>query len=327
MILAGDIGGTKTHLGLFELKGGKIFSFETATYTSRRYEGLESMIREFLSENPREVTRAAFGVAGPVTDGVSRPTNLPWSVSAKSVAHHMNLKQVILLNDLVANAWGIAALGPKDTLTLNAGARGAEGNRALLSAGTGLGEAHLFWDGKNHFPSASEGGHVDFAPRGGLERELLSYLEEKFKRVSYERVLSGPGIFNIYSFLRDSKWAKEPSWLKEALVKNDSSAVITEMALRRRQPLCVKTLDLFVDIYGAQAGNVALAAWATGGVFIGGGIAPKILKKIKDGRFLKAFLGKGRLSVHLERMPVRVILNDKTALLGAALHAAHAISH
>jgi len=243
-------------------------------------------------------------------------------VDARLVARELGLQAVGLINDLEANAYGIAALEPNDFDVLNAGAPDAEGNQAIISAGTGLGEAGLTWDGTQHRPFATEGGHSDLAPRNHLEMELLGYLLKQFQRVSYERVVSGPGLLNIYRFLRDTGRGEEPAWLAEKMRDQDPGAVVSQAAFDGKSDLCVQALDLFVSLYGAEAGNLALKLLATGGVYLGGGIAPKIISKLQDPIFLNAFTAKGRLKPLLQAMPVRVILNDRTALLGAARCAA-----
>jgi glucokinase len=322
MILAGDIGGTNTRLALFAAGAeGCRICFEK-TFPSRERPSLEATLEEFLSMHPAKLTGASFGIAGPVRNGRCEATNLPWVVDAKSVAKRLRLPRVGLVNDLVANAHGILLLGSRDLVTLNKGARNACGNRALISAGTGLGEAGLLWDGKAHIPFASEGGHADFGPRNRLEMDLLEYLMARHGRVSYERILSGPGLENVYRFLRDSGKGKEPAWLAEQLGQGDPAPVISRLALEGKTPLCSRALDLFVAICGAEAGNLALKVMATGGVYLGGGIAPKIVTRLKDPAFITAFKAKGRLGPLLRDIPVRVIMNPKTALLGAARHAA-----
>ena len=323
MILAGDIGGTKTVIGLFDEAADRLHAVREEKFPSQNYGALEEILDQFLRGGPSPVPRAAcFGVAGPVVRGRSEATNLPWVIDSKALERTLGLKGVAVINDLVATAYGIPTLNPEDLYVLNEGRSDPEGNMALIAAGTGLGEALLFWDGQAYRGVASEGGHADLAPRNALEIELLQYLLSRFQRVSYERVLSGPGIFNIYSFLKQAGYAEEPHWLAERFQDQDPSPVITEAAKRGECDLCVRTLHLFVSLYGAEAGNLALKAMATGGVYIGGGIAPKIVDQLKDGTFMEAFTDKGRLSPVLERMPVRVILNDKTALLGAARYAA-----
>jgi glucokinase len=322
MILAGDIGGTNTRLALVDATDGGMRVLFEKTFPSRERTSLEAALEEFLSLHSTAFTRASFGIAGPVRNGRCEATNLPWVVDAKSVAKRLRLKRVGLINDLVANAHGIALLRGKDFVTLNKGARNARGNQALISAGTGLGEAGMLWDGRSHRPFASEGGHVDFAPRNRLEGELLDYLMKRHGRVSCERIVSGPGLVNAYRFFRDRGQGREPAWLAEELRVGDPAAVISQRALDGKSPVCVQALDLFVSVYGAQAGNLALTMMATGGVYLGGGIAPKILPKLKEPAFMNAFTAKGRLSPLLREIPVRVIMNPKTALLGAARHAA-----
>jgi len=322
MILAGDIGGTNTRLALVEAAPGGMRILFEKTFPSRERASLEAALAEFLALHRAAFTKASFGIAGPVRNGRCEATNLPWVVDAKSVAKRLRLKRVGLINDLVANAYGIALLRGKDFVTLNKGDRNAQGNQALISAGTGLGEAGLLWDGKAHRPFASEGGHTDFAPRNHLEAELLDYLMKRHGRVSYERIGSGPGLVNAYRFFRDRGKGKEPAWLAEELRVGDPAAVISRRALDGKSPLCIQALDLFVSVYGAQAGNLALTVMATGGVYLGGGIAPKIVSKLKEPGFMNAFTAKGRLSPLLREIPVRVIMNPKTALLGAARHAA-----
>jgi glucokinase len=321
MILAGDIGGTKTNLGLFDAGEGSFGLLRQQSFPSKEHTGLEAIVNKFMAGEGGRVTAACFGVAGPVLNGQSVTPNLAWIVDSAAIAGLLGLESVALLNDLEAMGYGIAELKPDELLPLNQGAS-VEGNAALVAAGTGLGVASLFWNGSKRVPSASEGGHVDFAPRDPLEIELLRHMQTKHSRVSVERVLSGPGLFNIYDFLRAYGYGKEDHEIAEAFHTEDPSSVISKAALARRCKMCVKALDMFVAIYGASAGNIALTLKAIGGVYIGGGIAPKILEKLKDGTFIGAFMDKGRLSPLLATIPVRVILNDKTPLLGAARVAA-----
>jgi len=323
VILAGDVGGTKTNLALFGDDGRG--PLELAKYPSGQHAGLEPMVEAFLSEHPAAVDAACFGVAGPVRDGSSvDATNLAWPVDAQRLAALLGLERVGLLNDLEANAWGLAALGPKDFVLLGDGDPEARGNVAVISAGTGLGEAGLYWDGERHHPFPSEGGHADFAPRSELEIELYRFLAAEHEHVSYERVCSGMGIVNIERFLRARSGEPRPPWLEQELRAGDRAAAISRAGLAARDAISVQTLELLCSIYGAAAGNLALKLMATGGVYLGGGIAPKILPKLREGGFMRAFTAKGRLSDVLERIPVRVITNDQTALLGAALCAARA---
>lgn len=317
MIVAGDIGGTKTNLGLFDMQGDSLRAIKQQSFPSREHVGLEAIVQKFMEGESEQVAAACFGVAGPVVNGQSVTPNLPWIVSAENLARTLNLKSVSLINDLEATAHGIPALRSEELLTLNEGVF-AEGNRALVAAGTGLGVASLFWNGVKHIPSASEGGHMDFAPRDMLDIELLKYMMTKHSRVSIERVLSGPGLFNIYSFLRDTGYETETAEVAARFANNDPSSVISKAALAHESKMCVKALDMFAAIYGAVAGDIALTLKAIGGVYIGGGIAPKIAEKLKDGTFIGAFMDKGRLSSLVATIPVRVILNDKTALMGAA---------
>jgi glucokinase len=322
MILAGDIGGTNTRLSLFRVTAGRLDAFAEKTYPSREHEGLNRIVAIFTAEHSQRIDHACFGISGPVQNGRGRPSNLPWQVDARMMAEQLQAKSASLINDLEANAYGIAALQDKDFAVLNAGAPGASGNAAVISAGTGLGEAGLFWDGVRHLPFACEGGHADFSPRNELEIELLRYLLRSYAHVSYERVLSGPGLRNIYHFLRDTQRGEERAEVVEAMRTQDPSAVIARAALDKRCELCVQALDLFVALYGAAAGNLALKTMATGGVFVGGGIAPKIVEKLKGPAFMQAFTDKGRLSSVCAAIPVKIILNPNTALLGTARYAA-----
>jgi glucokinase len=321
MILAGDIGGTKVNLAYFG-EDLRLNLEHLASFPSRDYPSLEVIVRKYLSERKFKVDYACFGIAGPVKQGRVEVTNLPWVIVDKEMQQSLGLRHVWLINDLEANAYGIAGLKPEDFVMLNKGEEGAIGNAAIISAGTGLGEAELFWDGNRHLPIASEGGHADFAPRTDLDIELLVYLRKRFGQVDWEAVLSGPGSFHIYEFLRDTGRGKEPQWLAAELHSEEPPKVITRTALEGKNAMCVKALEMFVSYYGAEAANLALKTLAVGGMYIGGGIAPKIIEKLKDGTFMKAFIGQGRMKDLLAAMPVRVIMNDKTALIGAARCAA-----
>jgi len=318
VILAGDVGGTNTRLAFVEATGDRLTLIVEEIFPSREHANLEAVLRKFMSSHRLPVEQACFGVAGPVRHGRCDATNLPWVVDARQLARELGLEAVGLINDLEANAYGIAALEPKDFVVLNAGAPDAEGNAAIIAAGTGLGEAGLYWNGRQHRPFATEGGHATFAPRTPVEMDLLRHLLTEFEHVSYERVVSGPGLLNIYRFLRDTGRAEEPAWLAERMRQQEAPAIIAQAALEGTSALCVQALDLFMSLYGAEAGNLALKAMATGGVFVGGGIAPKIIQQLKDSTFMAAFTAKGRMRPLLEAMPVRIILNEKTALLGAA---------
>jgi glucokinase len=324
MILAGDIGGTKTNLALFEKAAdGQLSKREGQTFSSHDHTGLEAVITEFLSGRELPIDAAAFGVAGPVIDGVCRATQLPWIVSKASLQDVLRIGDVWVINDLEATAYGVPTLGEEQLVTLNPGQKTHGGNIAVIAAGTGLGEAALIWDGAHYHAMASEGGHVDFAPRNELEIELLRYMLTIKHRISYERIISGQGIVNIYNFFKTGGRAEEPEWLKHEIeASEDAAPIISQAALTKRAEICVRALDLFVSIYGAQAGNLALTVSATGGVFVGGGIAPKIIEKLTDGTFLEAYKDKGRLSPLVEAAHVSVIMEPLTALIGAGSYAA-----
>lgn len=318
MILAGDIGGTHARLAFFDATNGRLNLVNEATYPSRDYPGLEEIVSTFVRQDSGPVDAACFGVAGPVREGRAQISNLPWAVETSRLARELKARPTFLINDLEAVAWGIAGLQPSDVVTVNVGATNARGNRAVIAAGTGLGQAGMYWDGQQHHVFACEGGHTDFGPRGDLQIELLRHLAAKFGRVSYERVLSGPGLVNIYQFLRDTRRGEEPKWLAENMTSGDPAAAISKAALEAKSSLCEAALDIFVAIYGAESGNLALKFLATGGISLTGGIAPKILPKLKSRIFLDAFLDKGRMRPLVESMPLQVIVNENTGLWGAA---------
>ncbi|MGB6131778.1 MAG: glucokinase [Acidobacteriaceae bacterium] len=323
MIVAGDVGGTKVHLALYGFEHGKLAHVRDEKYPAQAFSGLEEIVRRFLEEsgNP-EVTAACFGVPGPVKGGRLRLTNLPWVLDSRELSKDLNIPHLFLINDLEANGYGVPELTPEQIFTLNVGDPAAVGNRALVSAGTGLGEGVLVWDGKSHVPMASEGGHCDFAARNPLEMELLQYLMKKQGgRVSWERVISGPGLGNIYAFLRDAKGMDEPAWLKERMATEDPNAVISEEGEQGKSELCAKALEMFAGAYGAESGNMVLKVLAVGGMYLGGGIAPKIMKTMQNGAFMQAFRDKGRLSDLLMQTPVHIILESRAALMGAAAYA------
>jgi glucokinase len=324
MFLAGDIGGTKTNLAIYEYEADRLVSKKNASYPSKDHGSLADIIRAFLGGENSGIKQACFGVAGPVKNGVVQVTNLPWTVDAAALQAELNFQNVSLLNDLEANAYGINTLLPNELLSLNPKANERQvGNRALISAGTGLGEAGLLWDGVSHRPFPSEGGHASFAPNDDVGDQLLIFLRREYGHVSWERVLSGMGMKNLYKFFRQRSGVAEPEWLAAELAKGDVGPVVTQAALAGKDPVCLETLDCFTRNYGSEAGNLALKLLALGGVYIGGGIAPKILPKMQSGTFLDAFYHKGRMSPLLQSIPVYVILNDKTALQGAAWFAAH----
>ena len=318
MILAGDVGGTKTVLALFDERAVPLALVREAALASRQHAHFEELLRSFLGVRGAGVINAAcFGVAGPVVDGHVVTTNLPWQFDEAALAAAIPAGRVRLLNDLEATAHGVLGLAPESLHTLQPG-RGRRGNIAVIAAGTGLGEALLVWDGSHHLVAPSEGGHADFGPRSEIEMDLLRFLRKEFGHVSYERVLSGPGLLNIYRFLRETSGLAEPAWLGERLAAGDPSAAIAAAGLAGEDVECARALEIFVSIYGAEAGNLALKGLAVGGVFVAGGIAPKILPGLGDGLFLKSFRGKGRLADLLADIPVRVVLESRTALFGAA---------
>jgi len=320
-VLAGDIGGTNARLTIFSVEDGSYEEVVSDVYPSPEYSSLGEIVSEFMGNHGVEARTACFGVPGPVKDGRARITNLPWVVEASELAAHSGVGRVAVLNDLEAQAWGIAVLNPDDFVALNEGAAEAQGNAALIAAGTGLGQAGLYWDGEGHRPFACEGGHASFAPRGKLQLGLLDFLTRRFDgHVSWERIVSGPGLVNLHDFLveyRDAQISKE----HEEELRNDDPAVITASAGEGDCALCVEALDMFVEFYGAEAANFALKIMGKGGVYLGGGIGPKIIEKLREPIFMEAFLDKGRMRPLLEAIPVRVIVRAGTALLGAARYA------
>jgi len=315
MILAGDIGGTHTRLAYFE--GGK--KLVERKYKSREFPNLEEIIQKFIESEKKKISKACIGVAGAVRNGKCKATNLPWTLDASSISQLLQVP-VSLLNDLEANAHSLRVLKKEEMALLQAGDPKAKGNQALIAAGTGLGEAGLFFDGQKHHPFACEGGHADFAARNEEEFALFKYLEKKFDHVSYERVVSGPGLLAIFQFLTETGRFPKSTEVKAEMEKKDPSMVVSEWGSKGKDPACEAALDLFTSIYGAEAGNITLKFFALGGLFIGGGIAPHILKQLKDGPFLASFKSKGRFKALLEAIPIRVILDDDTVLLGAAAY-------
>jgi glucokinase len=323
LVFAGDIGGTKTELALFSVLGDKLRIESQQRFPSKRYSGLVPVLQDYLSGTHPKIDAACFGIAGPVVDGKVITPNLPWMIDVEDVRRALKLNAVTLLNDLEAAAYGIFTLENEEFFTLNEGIMRHAGSKALIAAGTGLGQAILYDDGRHFHPLASEAGHADFAPRNEIEIDLLRYLIACFGHVSYERVLSGPGIVNIYRFLKQVRGMAEPLELRERIaIAEDDAAVISQAALANEFEICVTALDLFVSVYGAEAGNLALRAKSVRGLYIGGGIAPKILAKLNDGTFMRAFTDKGRYADLLAKIPVQVVLNDQAALRGAAYFAA-----
>ena len=315
MFLAGDIGGTKSRLALFtydkEIKIIKEERFQSDNFTS-----LNAVLRKFLSGQKEKIEAACFGLPGPVREGRCQTTNLPWIIVADELAEDLQA-EVFLINDLVSNAYGIERLSDNELYVLNEGIPNQAGNAALISAGTGLGQAGLFWDGKRHIPFACEGGHSDFGAKDELEIELLRYLQRKYGHVSFERMVSGPGLHNIYQFLVDTMRELRLHSIEMLFLKGDPGRVITEKAMNSEVRGCEMALELFISLYGAEAGNLALKIFAINGIFLGGGMAPRILEKLKEGSFMRTFADKGRFSSLMKTIPVKVIMNPRTALLGA----------
>jgi len=321
MILAGDIGATNARLAYFQPQNGHLKLVSERVFPSQEHSELGEIVSQFMDDSGTRPEAACFGIAGPVRNGRVEASNLPWVIEQSRLANQLRLP-TLLINDLEANAWGIGGLAPSDLVPLNRGSQTPVGNQAVIAPGTGLGEAGLFWDGSRHHVFACEGGHADFAPQGDLQIELLRFLEQRFGHVSYERILSGPGLVNVYEFLRQAESGKESQELASAMKHGDPAAAISRAALDGTDALAEKTLDLWIKVYGAEASNLALKAMATGGLFLAGGISPKILPKLQGPSFMQSFLDKGRMRSLVEAMPVQVIMNEKAGLLGAARCAA-----
>jgi glucokinase len=320
-VLSGDIGGTKTRLAIIEVCGTQMRTLREQSYASRDHATFDELLGDFLQDADIPA-RATFGIAGPVQGRVVQTTNLPWRIDADVLQARFGFARCALLNDLEATAAGLPALGEADLLILHAGIAGALGNAAVIAAGTGLGEAGLFWDGQRYHPFATEGGHASFSPCDEMEVALLRHLQQRHAHVSWERIVSGPGLVTLHEFLCLYRDAPLPDWLRDEMQRGDAAAAIADAALAGRDDLCVAVLDWFVRLYAAEAGNLALKVMSRGGLYLGGGIAPKILPYLQSGIFLDAFFNKGRMRPLLEAMTVRVILNDRAALYGPALHAA-----
>jgi glucokinase len=318
MILAGDVGGTKTLLGLFTRTPRGLRVHREATFPSEDHPSLVSIVDAFLEPEDR-VQACVVGVAGPVSGGRSHVVNLRWPVDGRRLARRLGLARARVINDLEATAWGLGELPPRQLAELTPGVKPRPGNAALIAAGTGLGMALLYWDGVRHHPSASEGGHQEFAPRDDVEIDLLRFLRERHGRASVERAVSGPAIAAIYQFLVETGRSRETKRMgREIAESKDPNRAITRAALARSDRTAEKTMSLFASLYGSAAGDLALVANARSGVFVGGGIAPAILPLLAQGEFVRSFRTKGRLSPLLEEIPVRVVLEPRTALLGAA---------
>ncbi len=318
MILAGDIGGTNARLAYFQPQNGHLQLVSERVFPSREHSELGEIVSQFLKESGTRPEAACFGIAGPVRNGRVETSNLPWVIEQSRLAKQIQLPATLLINDLEASAWGIGALADSDLVPLNQVTGAAVGNQAVVAPGTGLGEAGLFWDGSRHNVFACEGGHTDFAPQSDLQIELLRFLRARFGHVSYERILSGPGLVNVYEFMRECNPEKESPDLAAAVKTGDAAAEISKAAVAGKDGLASSALDLWIAVYGAEASNLALKIMATGGLFLAGGISPKILSKLQGPAFMQAFLDKGRMRPLVESMPVCVVTNDKAGLMGAA---------
>lgn len=321
ILLAGDVGGTKSSLVLFQIANGQLAVLKEGNYPTKDYKSFIELVRTFLGEKFPSMDGVCLGVAGPVYQGKVQGTNFPWEITVEEIRRGLQVKWVSLINDMEANAYGLSALQHKDLEILKSGSDTA-GNAAVISSGTGLGEAGLFWDGARYHPFATEGGHCDFGPRNELDIELWRFLHLKYGHVSWERLVSGPGICDINDFLRLHQNTPEPEEFLKKNVKDDRAKAITTAALKKSDPICVETLELYFRFLAAEAAQLALKTKATGGIYIGGGIVPKILKGINKELFHKNFVRSGRMNPLLEKVPVRVVLNEKTALLGAAFYGA-----
>ncbi len=319
MILAGDIGGTKTILALYLHESGETRCVNKKTYICAKYQSFDQILSEFLEQSSHPaIASACLGVAGPIVNGDCYLTNLGWTIKQQELGRILQTPHCCLINDLEAAAWGVLGLPSKEFFELNPDSEQTQGHIAVLAAGTGLGEAIMCWDEGRYHPIATEGGHADFAPTNGHEIDLLNYLWKKYPdHVSYERLVSGEGLHNIYQFLKQA--GVEPSTEVEQALKatNDAPSVIGEAGVSARDQLCRQALEMFCRIYGNEAGNLALKCLPYGGVYLAGGIAPKILPLLKKGCFMKGFLAKGRYHQILQKISVRVCLNPEVGLLGA----------
>ena len=321
-VLAGDIGGTNTRLALYDVNGRRLEALTVQSYPSQQYDSLGAVMREFLDTHRHPPQAACLGVAGPVHNQVAKITNLPWQIDAAEIAGDFGIGSVSLLNDLEATGWGLPTMQADDLCTLQDGDTQASGNAAIIAAGTGLGQAGLYFEGEQHQPFACEGGHTDFSPQTELDMALLRYLQQQYEHVSWERVVSGSGLVSLHACLCDLRQREIPDWLQQSMQAGDPAAAISSAAQQGRDEICTEALQWFIHLYGVEAGNLALKLMASGGMYVAGGIAPKILEQMQDGTFIEAFCAKGRMRVLMERMPVRVVLNDDVALQGAAVKAA-----
>ena len=318
-VLAGDVGGTKTNLALFRMNGEDVTTVKESSYKSQEFKSITEITDDFLKDQPHPEA-CCIGVAGPVFNGKVKLTNLSWELDSNEIAKQMGLANVYLINDLEATAFGLAMLTDKDLQIIYKGSEAPSGNAAIIAPGTGLGEAGLYFDGKIYHPFATEGGHTDFASRDKTDFELYEYLQNKFGHVSCERVICGPGIFNIYQFLKDEKRMEEPGWLNDEIKKDDAPAVISKHI--EQSNLCNETMRLFIRFLAHETANLVLKMKATGGLFIGGGIAPQLISLFDKYQFNNSYLDSGRMNHLLEKATVSIILNNKTAMLGAAYYGA-----
>ena len=319
-VFAGDIGATKTNLALFQLEGDRLTLLHEAQYKSNDYMNIIDLIKAFKQSILPFPDSICFGVAGPILNGRAKLSNIDWEIDSNELSDHFKVKNVYLINDLEATAYGLAMMNEMDVTTIHKGDDTAYGNAAVIAPGTGLGEAGLFWDGNFYHPFATEGGHSDFAARNEFDFELFTFLQKKFGHVSWERLVCGPGIVNMYQFLRDEKKMEEPGWLKEEILKEDAAAVISRNVFQSE--ICKETMQLFIRFLAYESANLVLKLKATGGLFIGGGIAPQIVSLFENNAFYASFCQSGRLNYLLERVPVKIILNTKAALMGAAFYGA-----
>ena len=318
-ILAGDVGGTKTNIALYHIEKETFTLVKEKRYASKDHHSLEDIIHDFSGDALPD--RICAAVAGPVIQGKSKLTNLSWTLDSEALSRSLQ-RPVAFINDLEATAYGLAGLEENERVVIAPGEAGAKGNIAIIAPGTGLGEAGLYWDGQAYHPFATEGGHSDFAPRTDMDIELFRYLREQFGHVSWERVVSGMGIKTLYRFCTEARKEKVPDWLTERMEKEDPAAVISQAALNHEDPVCSEVMDLFVRFLATEASSLVLKTMATGGLYLGGGIPPKILPLLQTGNWEKNFDNNGRMHDLSEKVPVYVVLNDKMALLGAAYYGA-----
>ncbi len=327
IILAGDIGGTKTNLSLFKLKGGKLFLMLEKTLTTRNFPSFEAILNSFIKEEKElaEIDCICLGVAGPVIEGKVSGTNFPWELSEEEIRKTTGVSLIFLINDMEANAYGLGILKKEERIEIKKGAH-LSGNKAVISPGTGLGEAGIYWDGTYYHPFATEGGHCDFCPRNEQDIDLLKFLQDLFGHVSWERIISGPGIYSLYQFLLKEKNEEEPVWFQEKLVGNTPAAVISESAKEGNSPICTETMGLFFRYLAIETAQIALKFKATGGIYIGGGIIPKVLDLLDKEKFVDNFLQVNRMNPLLEKIPIYVITNEDSPIYGAAFYAAMRLS-